>query len=121
MFKSVSSLFENGRFEDARSGCLKLLSQEPDNGEALHLLGRIEYACKDYRQAAKAVLRALETNPKNPSFHHTLGKTFRKLELNHAAIECFKTAIARDQKMVEAFLDLGKLYIQNGKIKKEKL
>src|SRR5688572_1779827 len=61
-----------GRLADAERGYLQVLSADPDNPEALHLLGVLAGSAGDHARAAELVRRSLRRKP-TPEAHLHLG------------------------------------------------
>ncbi len=74
MLDDIIKLHRAGRLADAEVAYRELLATEPDNAEALHLLGILRGQAGDRVEALSLVQRALEREPERDVFLHTLGE-----------------------------------------------
>lgn len=69
--KAVKS-FENGHFETATSTLQQALDRDPNNGDALYWLARIDMKYQDYRAAQLKLQSALGIAPDNLMYSSAL-------------------------------------------------
>src|SRR5688572_25249644 len=62
-----------GRAAQAEAGYSDLLDREPENYDALHLLGALHHQTGRSEVAAELVSRAISLNPFEPAYFDTLG------------------------------------------------
>lgn len=82
-----------GNFADAEAGYRRLLESEPNNADALHLLGVLGLQMQRPEDAVALITRAVTIRPKNPNFLNNLGEAHRALGQNQEAAKYFKRAI----------------------------
>jgi len=87
-------LHQRDRTEDARSLYEKILNLQPDNSDALHLLGLINAKDGKTDLALARLNRAHSLDPKNAELLSNLGGIYRKLGRRDDAIACFKAGLA---------------------------
>ncbi|MGH8192185.1 MAG: tetratricopeptide repeat protein [Rhodanobacteraceae bacterium] len=76
MLEELVQLHRNGRLDEAEDGYRRLLSENPDSPEVLHLLGILRGQRGDLPEAMKLVQRAGELDPYNATSRHTLGEMY---------------------------------------------
>ncbi|HJP39387.1 MAG: tetratricopeptide repeat protein [Gammaproteobacteria bacterium] len=108
-------LFQSGDTDQAADICNRLLKVEPDNAEALSLLGGIAIQQGRPDQAIDLFSRAIKFDASQPSFHQGLGIAYCNHGKLSAAVICFQQAIALDPKNPATHNNLGNYYQQAGK------
>ena len=78
-----------GRFEKARAAVLEVISRENRLGRAYELLGIIQDAQKQYDEAGRAYLKAIELIPADASPHVNLAVNRLRRGQSERAIEEF--------------------------------
>lgn len=99
-----------GRYEAAESIYNQILQVQPDNIDALHLLGMINYQRGKNDAAINLIQRAIAINPKVARFHDNLGNVYKSLGAFDSAAACYKRAFSIDHKHSPAYnnyLDLS--------------
>ncbi len=61
-----------GRYDQAEALYHQILQQQPQQADALHLLGMILFSRGELDKAAGLILNAIESNPQVPAFHNNL-------------------------------------------------
>ena len=85
----------------------KVLVHDPNNADALHLLGYLLRETGRVRTGIDLLVRAVEKNPNIAQFHNHLGQALRDLGRAEEAVESFRTAIGLDPNYAEAHNNLG--------------
>ena len=85
-----------GRSGDAELACRQVLSIEPGNSDARHLLGVIALQSGRYDVAAQLLGQAVARNRHNAAYHANLGIAHRMLDRRGEAAESFRRALALD-------------------------
>jgi Flp pilus assembly protein TadD len=83
-----------GRLGDAEAGYLAVLRHQPDNADALHLLGVVAHQTARDEQAARLIGRALALRPRVALYHHNMAATMRALSRLDEAITHYRQAAA---------------------------
>ena len=87
------SLQKNGRFKEAESIYRKILLNQPQNPEALHLLGHVLNLQCDYAGAADVLKRLVVLSPGLADAHLSLGIVLRAQGQLTEAVESFDNAL----------------------------
>jgi tetratricopeptide (TPR) repeat protein len=107
--------FQAGQFPRAEATCEKVLEQEPNNPDALHLLGMISQHSGNLIRAAEMMDRSIQASPWQPVYYCNLGNVYREQNRDDEAIACYRNAIALDAENVESLNNLGLTLQQQGK------
>ena len=68
-----------GRLREAEAGCRQLLSIDPNQPDALHLLGVIAIRCNQPAAGAELLRRAISIDAQNAEFHFHLANAYWKM------------------------------------------
>jgi tetratricopeptide (TPR) repeat protein len=85
----------------------KVLSQEGENLDALHLLGVLSHQRGDHGRAVELMGRAVALRPNVPAFHSNLAEAYRALGQFERAAGCCYTALRLSANYPEARCNLG--------------
>jgi tetratricopeptide (TPR) repeat protein len=103
-----------GRLEQAGTLYRQALEAEPDNPEALHLLGLLSHQCDDNAEAARLIRRAIEVNPGKALYHFNLGLVLSASGDAEGAADAYRAALAHDPGFADAHNNLGLLLEARG-------
>lgn len=106
---------QNGNPAAAEETYRQVLSIQPENADALHLLGLARHHQNDHEDALVHINRALDIAPNVALFHNSRGAVLRALGNNADAVDALRQAIALDPGYVEARGNLGDLLAQSGR------
>jgi len=96
-----------GRLEDAERIYRQILAANPDQPDALHLLGVIARRAGNPTVAIEYLRRATELNPSFAAAHYNLGNAFRDLKRLEEAAASYRQATELERDLVEAHKGLG--------------
>lgn len=108
--------FLQGNYENAKKYIQNILESDPNNGKALHLLGKTFIVEKNYEEGIDYLKRSSEENPLNFPRRIEVGDAYLKIGLKNEAAEIFETL--ESQNITD--LDLAKIgasYLSTGDIK----
>lgn len=108
--KAIARLM-NGRLEEARRSCRKVLEQDPDQPQSLLLLAEIYRRMGDEKGAAKADARVLDRQPGWTPAHlaSTVGALYEEFDRPTEATERYRRALELDPRLGEALDGLVRL------------
>ncbi len=107
-------LHRSGRLDEAWRIYKRVIEYDPENADALHLIGFIHYQRGEYESASKLIRQAIEIYPQSPTYHNNLGLTLKEQGNTTEALSCFKRALALKPDLTEALNNLGLAYQELG-------
>jgi tetratricopeptide (TPR) repeat protein len=114
MLKDAIDLHRQGRFDEAEKGYRARLAEQPDDVEALHLLGMLRYQLGDTPEGSTLLQRAHALAPEDAGIELTLASmSFREGD-HEAARRGFHAALALDPNLAGAHAGLGQLALMRG-------
>jgi tetratricopeptide (TPR) repeat protein len=112
---SALLLHQRGSLDDAARAYHEILAAEPENADALHLLGVIAHQRGASEQAVALIKRAIGLRPSVAAYHVNLAEAYRALAQLERAIGCCRTALLLDPGCAEAANNLGLILLGQGK------
>jgi len=82
-----------GRFDEAERLYGRILTTQPDDADALHLLGLIATSRHRYETAGPLIARALAVKPDRADFHASLGNLFYARGQVDEMVACYRRAL----------------------------
>jgi protein O-GlcNAc transferase len=105
-----------GRLREAEILYRQIVSQEPENADAMHLLGLIAHRSGKYDAAADLIRRAIALHPNFPQAYVNLGNVLKDLGKLDGAIEANRRALALDPSLTGAHCNLGNALMESGQL-----
>lgn len=112
--KAAVGYHQAGRRIEARARYEEALALEPDNIDALHLLGVLAHEEGDNDRAAQMISRSLEIRPTNPHAHFNLGRVRQAQGRADEAMASYRSALAHDSAHGDALWALAGLHGARG-------
>ena len=100
--------FKRNNFVDAKILLLKVLDIEPQNFDALNIIGVINGSENNHVEALNFFKKAQRIRPDNNLINFNLAKAFSENENDLEAIRYYKIAIRLNKNHLESWLNLGK-------------
>lgn len=94
LLQQAVALHRAKRTPEAESLCRNVVLAEPDNAEALHLLGTLRLSRGDTAGAVQLIESAIRLRPGAALYHHNLGKALDMLGQADAAVAAHRRAVA---------------------------
>ena len=107
LLKKIHSLQKRGKFAESRPLCDRLASQGYVSADLLHFHGLALRACNDLNGALVKIYAATEQQPDNALMLNSLGVVLFQMNEVEPAIAQFKRATKADQKLYDAWKNLG--------------
>jgi predicted TPR repeat methyltransferase len=107
LFRRASALHKSGLLDVAEPLYRELLALQPENGDALHLLGVLHYQRREPAAAAPLIESALKYIPDNIHAWAGLGLALLRLDRHTDALDAFDKALAIKPDYAEAFARRG--------------
>lgn len=105
-----------GRFTEAEQIYSHVLSADPENSTALHLLGVIAHQRGDNQSAIGLISKALEIAPDYADAHSNLGHVLHALGRLEEAVASFNIAVYLTPSLAEAHNNLGSVLQELGRL-----
>ena len=112
----AAKFYQTGELRKSVPVCEHILSIDPDNTEALHLLGLVAHKMGKNEAAAWLIEKAIGVNHTVSSYHNTAGNVYHALNKPDVAIACYNRAIALKPDFHEAHINLGAVLLEQGKL-----
>jgi tetratricopeptide (TPR) repeat protein len=104
-------LHSAGRLPEAEAIYRSVLSVQPNNPSALHLLGVLAHGLTQHDLAAQLIERAVAINPKDADAFSNLSMVYRALHRYDEAIKAGETAVRLNAKLAEAHNNLAAAHL----------
>jgi tetratricopeptide (TPR) repeat protein len=85
-----------GDAESAKAHYEQILAQDPNDADALNLLGVLSLQCGNLPKAQDLIQRAIDIEPNVAEYHHNLGQVFIKSGNFDDARSCYRKSLALD-------------------------
>jgi len=105
-----------GRLRPAEILYRQVLQAEPNNAQALHLLGYLGHQSGHSAAGVELMRQALAINPALPECHNNLGLALHDLGQIDAAVDCYRQALALRPAYAKACNNLGNALRQRGEL-----
>lgn len=112
---------QSGKITLAKQLYKKILSEKPDDYDALYLLGTIYRVEEKYQQAAASIEKAIQSKPDIAIFHYELGSIHQEQKAWNSAEFSLRAAIRLGPEYAEAYNDLGTVLLVLGNRAEEAL
>ncbi len=100
-------LHQTGNLDQASNLYHEVLEADPQNPDALHLLGVLSHQGGNHETAVDYISQAIAINDSAATYHSNLGTSYRELGKTDDAIASFRTAIQHDSSFAGAHYNLG--------------
>jgi tetratricopeptide (TPR) repeat protein len=101
---------KSGKLDQAKNIYEKIIKQNPNNFEAINLLGIISLQLQDNDQAIILIKKAITINHKHHALYNNLGVAYKNLKKYDEAIINFNKAIELNPSYAEAYNNLGIIF-----------
>ncbi len=98
---------EAGRLLEAKRIYSEILAEAPNDPNALHLLGGVEFQAGDARSGLKLIARAIEVKPNFPEAYNNFGNVLSKEGRLEEAVAAYAKAIEQKPDYADACSNLG--------------
>lgn len=116
LLMTAAQAFMGGNHVEAAERCVQVLTHDPRQADALHLMGLVQRARGDTPAAVDWIRRALAFAPRRADFHYSLADTFAALARDEEAIAAYREAIHLNPQFASAYVNLGNVLRRQGRI-----
>ena len=113
-FQDAFALHQKGQLMEAKALYAQDLATRPDNADALHLLGLIEFSQKNPGKAQQLIIKAIALSPDNIIFRLNYGNILSDEGLIDAAIDQYNKAISLQPQNFESHFRFGLTLYKHG-------
>ena len=106
---------QQNNFPEAMNRLEKVLEIEPDEFDALHILGVLEHKQSQFDRAEELIRKAIAVNPNFPDAHYNLAKVLQDLSQQEDAVASYQTALTLAPNMDVAHFNLGLIFSEQEK------
>jgi tetratricopeptide (TPR) repeat protein len=110
MLEQALSLHKANEISQAKQLYELILNDDPNNFDALHLLGIVEHQQKNHKRAINLIRTAISVNPYYADAYNNLGNAEKEEGLADSAVKSFKKAIELNPKHADAYSNLGNIF-----------
>jgi len=93
----------------------EILQSDPQNAEAMHLLGVIDFQGGNFDSAIGKISSAIVINPNMPEAFSNLGNVYKSKKDNQKAIKCYQCALKLNPLFEDALSNIGNIYYDQKK------
>jgi len=105
---------QGGNYPATEQLCRQVLTRQPQNAEALHLLGIVAFQSNRYDIAAALIQQAIAINPHVATYHSNLGKVLADQYQTEPAIASCRRAVALAPQDASVWYNLGHALREHG-------
>src|SRR5262245_43882556 len=105
-----------GHLAEAARAYQAVLAREPDNLDALHLLGTLALQVGQPDRAVDLFGRAIALRPGEPAYHANLGAAYRALGQLDQAADCCRRAVSLRPNSPDLRANLGAVLLGQGQV-----
>jgi protein O-GlcNAc transferase len=105
---------EKGDLDTAEAGYRRVLAHEPNDPDALHLLGLVLHRTGRTAEAIATLQAAVAADPSAAEFHNDLGHALLTLGRFDEAADCLRTSVTHDASLAQPLFNLGTIYEARG-------
>ncbi len=109
------ALHRQGQLDEAEKAYKKILQTWPDQFDALHLYGMLQFQRGRADEALKLIVRAIKMEPRNADAHSNLGMVLATLRRNAEAMASFDKALALEPHNLGALANRGRALVEAGR------
>jgi predicted O-linked N-acetylglucosamine transferase (SPINDLY family) len=109
-------LHQAGRLSQAEGIYRQILQQDPNNSQALHLLGVLAHQVGKDPLAVELISKAVAIDPSQAAFRSNLGLALSAMSRFEEAVQTLREAVRIDPSLADAWCNLGDALLHHGNI-----
>lgn len=112
---------QSGRLEEAQSLYCQVLDLSPDNADANHLLGVLNFQTGDSESAIALISKAIDKNPNDAVYYNNLGLALQERSRLDEAVNTYQQALKIRPDYSEAYCNLGNVFQEKGQLENSEI
>lgn len=105
----------SGDLEAAREGYIKVLAEQPEDFDVLHMLGVLETQRKNFPEALQRLNQALQMDPGNAAVRNNLGVALCGMGRHAEGLAEMQRALSLDPEFADACCNIGRALCDTGR------
>jgi len=105
--------YRSGQLGQAEALCRQIIAAQPQNADALHILGMVAHQTGHHEAAVRLFGRAIALNGTVAQYHNSFGNVLRAMKRIPEAAQSYRQAIERDPTLAIAHYGLGQIEYDN--------
>ena len=114
LLQEAMAQHQAGLLQEAEIIYREILAENPNNPDALHLLGLLAYQVGNNTVAIEYIEKAIGINPSVPDYYNNCGEAYRASANNELSIKCYKQALEINPDFAEAYNNMGNAFKDMG-------
>ena len=114
LLKKANALYESGSHDQAQLLYQEILQIDPDQPDALHILGCIKHLNGLQEESIELIERAIHINPRSPVYYNNLGNILFAQKSYDAAADAFIKTLELAPDYAEGHYNLGLTAMERG-------
>ena len=102
--------YQSGQLKKAEHQYKRILETDPNQPDALHLLGVMAYQTGNLDEAVHLIKKAIRNNAKNPFYYNNLGAVFNAQDRYAEALSSYQSALKLDPNYADAHYNIGNIH-----------
>ncbi|MEE4358637.1 MAG: tetratricopeptide repeat protein, partial [Desulfococcaceae bacterium] len=107
-----------GQLKAAQEIYQKIIAENPNNSNALHLSGLVSFQRGDYDTAVNLIQKAIDIFPGDPVYYTNLAAVFMSRQKYDHAIFCYENIIRLNPDNADVYINMGSVYKEKGEKEK---
>ena len=120
LLQQAFQLYQAGRADQAAALCHRVLQTQPQQPDALHVLGNVAKDQGNFQQALQYFRQGLQVAPAHTHLLNSAGLLFRTMGHMHEARQCFERSIEIDPNYFQGRYNLANLCRAEGDVERAK-
>jgi 2-O-methyltransferase len=109
--QSAVEYYQAGNLQQAVNICKKIVNSQPNNINAVNMLGVICYQQKDYDSAIHYMINLINLKPNNAQAYYILGHSMQEKGQIDEAITYYQQSLKLNSNFAEAYYNLGTILL----------
>ncbi|MFB2922295.1 tetratricopeptide repeat protein [Aerosakkonema funiforme] len=114
LYKEALALQHFNQFSEAEKKYREIISWDGKQANAWHNLAMLYYMKEEYQDALLMLIKALQMDSSVALYHYSFGLIMEKMDNAPEAIRAYEQAIALNPEMIDAYNNIGNIWLAEG-------